>query len=238
VRCLGDINPTAVAFDGAHGTSVAFGVAFDGFKISDRGSTLAFLANGKRHVQQGVFEVVPRFPVEKRLRASEVFKKIFVSPDNPGIPRSSQRGKGMVVDIRWIQRRRGRARERHIDVLEIRAGIGLLRIDLGRANAVAGRSAGRPSQHPSTSRFICEDTESPLTATNGNHQKRREEQSQSQEPSRCASELHRPPPGLNELSGFLLTSLDVRREATPQVNSSPSQRINSSLLCATARGRR
>jgi hypothetical protein len=31
--------------------SIAFWVAFDGFKISDRGSALAFLTNEERHVQ-------------------------------------------------------------------------------------------------------------------------------------------------------------------------------------------
>jgi len=78
----------------------------------------------------------------------------------------------MVVDIRWIHGRRGGARERHIDVLEIRAAIGAFRIELGRAYVVAGRSADRLSQHPATGRVICDGAESPGTATDCKHQKR------------------------------------------------------------------
>ena len=222
-------SPARIVGDGGDGSlpaireaSVAFRVAFDGFEISDRSLTLAFLANGQRHVQQGVLEGFPGFLVEKCLRAPEVFKEIFVSPDNPGISRSSQRRSGMVVDARRIQRRRGGARERHIDVLEIRAEIGVFRIEFGRAYVVAVRSAGRLGQHPATRRVICEDTESPLTATDCKHEKRHQKQSQSQQPSHCASALHRPPPCLNELSGLPATSLSVRTEAAQQVNSNPA----------------
>jgi hypothetical protein len=187
--------------------SIAFRVAFDGFEIGDRLLTLTFLANGERHVQQGIFEVFPCFLIEKCLRAPEVFKEIFVSPDNSGISRRSQRRSGMVVDASWIQRRRGGTRKRHIDVLQIRAGIG---VEVGRAYVVAGRSAGRLGQHPAARRVVCEGTESPLIATDCKHHKRHQEQSQPQQPSRCASALHRPPPGLN---------------------SNRALRMNSSLLC-------
>lgn len=56
----------------------------------------------------------------------------------------------MVVDAGWIQRRRCGARERHIDVLQVRAEISVFRIELGRAYVVAVRSAGRAGQHPAT----------------------------------------------------------------------------------------
>ncbi len=64
----------------------------------------------------------------------------------------------MVVDARWVLRRRGGAGERHVDVLEIRGGIGVVRIGLVRAYAVAVCSAGFLGQHPATSRFIREGT--------------------------------------------------------------------------------
>jgi hypothetical protein len=72
-------------------------VVFDGFEISDCGLPLAFLANEERHVPQGIFEGVPCFLVEKRLRAPEVFKKIIFRPDNSGISRSSQRRKSELL---------------------------------------------------------------------------------------------------------------------------------------------
>ena len=127
-----------------------------------------------------------------------------------------------MVDICWIPRCRGGTRERHIDVLEIRGGIGVFRIELVRAYAVAGRSAGRPGQHPATGRVVREDTEAPLIATDCKRQKGHQKQSQSQQPSYCASALHRPPPGLNELSGFPVTPSSARSMATQQVNSNPA----------------
>jgi len=86
----------------------------------------------------------------------------------------------MLVDTRWIPRRGSGARERHIDVLEIPAGIGVFQIELGRTYIVAGRSAGRLGQHPAMGRVIWEDTESPLTAADCKHQQRHQKQSQSQ----------------------------------------------------------
>ena len=116
-----------------------------------------------------------------------------------------------MVDAGWIRRRRCGARERHIDVLEVRAEIGVFRIELRRAYVVAVRGAGRPGQHSATRRVIREDTETPLTTTNCKHQKRHQKQSQSQQPSRCAFMFHRRPP---VLSGFPGTSLSGRSEAT------------------------
>ena len=83
-----------------------------------------------------------------------------------------------MVDAGWIRRRRCGARERHIDVLEVRAEIGVFRIELRRAYVVAVRGAGRPGQHSATRRVIREDTETPLTTTNCKHQKRHQKRNQ------------------------------------------------------------
>jgi hypothetical protein len=64
-HAMGSVRPCHIP-----GALIAFRVAFGGFKISDCGAPLACLGNGQRHVQHGIFEVFPRFLVEKCLRDS------------------------------------------------------------------------------------------------------------------------------------------------------------------------